>query len=57
VLDAFADPEVLGKVGTDIQDGKCSWLVVQALQVATPDQRAVLQDSYGRNTAECIAVR
>ena len=42
-LDAFGDPEVIGKVGTDIEDNKCSWLVVQALERATPEQRAVIE--------------
>ncbi|KAF2754651.1 farnesyl pyrophosphate synthetase [Pseudovirgaria hyperparasitica] len=47
-LDAFADPEVLGKIGTDIQDNKCSWLVNQALKLASPEQRKLLEDHYGR---------
>ena len=42
-LDAFGDPEVIGKIGTDIEDNKCSWLVVQALERATPAQRAVIE--------------
>lgn len=46
-LDLFGDPSVTGKVGTDIQDNKCSWLVVQCLQRASPEQRRVLQVPRG----------
>ncbi|KAJ4346704.1 Farnesyl pyrophosphate synthetase [Didymosphaeria variabile] len=51
-LDAFADPEVLGKIGTDIQDNKCSWVVNQALKKVTPEQRKVLEENYGRKDAQ-----
>jgi len=54
-LDAFADPEVLGKIGTDIQDNKCSWLINQALKKVTPEQRKILEDNYGRKDGECEA--
>ena len=47
-LDNFADPSVLGKIGTDIQDNKCSWLVNQALKKCNKDQRQVLEENYGR---------
>lgn len=46
-LDNFGDPEFIGKIGTDIQDNKCSWLVNKALEKATPEQRKVLEDNYG----------
>lgn len=46
-LDAFADPEVLGKIGTDIQDNKCSWLINQALRKVNPEQRKLLEENYG----------
>ncbi|KAF2774004.1 ERG20 farnesyl diphosphate synthase [Teratosphaeria nubilosa] len=52
-LDNFADPSVLGKIGTDIQDNKCSWLVNQALKIATSEQREVLEKNYGRKDVEC----
>lgn len=53
-LDCFADPETLGKIGTDIQDNKCSWLICSALKVATPEHRAVIEENYGKDDAECI---
>jgi len=42
-IDCFGDPEITGKVGTDIEDNKCSWLIVQALARANDEQRAVLE--------------
>ncbi|KAF2021421.1 terpenoid synthase [Aaosphaeria arxii CBS 175.79] len=57
-LDAFADPEVLGKIGTDIQDNKCSWLVNQALNKVNPEQRKILEDNYGqKNSAKEAKVK
>jgi farnesyl diphosphate synthase len=54
-LDNFADPETLGKIGTDIQDNKCSWLVNQALKKVTPEQRKLLEQNYGQKNKECEA--
>ncbi|CAG6015369.1 unnamed protein product [Menidia menidia] len=48
-LDCYGDPAVTGKIGTDIQDNKCSWLVVKALEVMTPKQRSELQACYGHS--------
>ena len=53
--DCYGAPEVIGKIGTDIQDKKCSWLVVQALSKATASQRAVLENNYGQNDAQKVA--
>uniref|UniRef100_A0A2K6SJK3 Farnesyl pyrophosphate synthase n=1 Tax=Saimiri boliviensis boliviensis TaxID=39432 RepID=A0A2K6SJK3_SAIBB len=54
-LDLFGDPSVTGKVGTDIQDNKCSWLVVQCRQRSTPEQRQILKENYGQKEAEKVA--
>lgn len=55
-LDNFGDPAHMGKIGTDIMDNKCSWLVNLALEVATPEQRKVLDENYGRKDKENEAV-
>ncbi|ROW02619.1 hypothetical protein VSDG_01628 [Cytospora chrysosperma] len=55
-LDNFGLPEHIGKIGTDIMDNKCSWLVNQALAICTPEQRKILEENYGRKDKECEAV-
>lgn len=47
-LDNFGLPEHIGKIGTDIKDNKCSWLVNQALKIVSPEQRKILEDNYGQ---------
>ena len=54
-MDGFGVPEIIGKIGTDIQDNKCSWLINEALKRATPQQRKILEDNYGRKDASAEA--
>ncbi|XP_071495745.1 farnesyl pyrophosphate synthase-like [Diadema antillarum] len=54
-LDCYGSPEVIGKIGTDIEENKCGWLVVQALQRVTPDQRKILEENYGMDDPEKVA--
>ena len=42
-LDCYGDPAVTGKVGTDIEENKCSWLIVQALQKISTEQMKILK--------------
>ena len=51
-LDFAGTPEQIGKIGTDILDNKCSWVINTALKVANPEQRRVLDENYGRKDAE-----
>ncbi|XP_035743867.1 farnesyl pyrophosphate synthase-like [Vespa mandarinia] len=53
-LDCYGNSTVTGKDSTDIQEGKCSWLIVVALQRATPEQRKILEECYGSKDPEKI---
>ncbi|KAJ3000156.1 Farnesyl pyrophosphate synthetase [Globomyces sp. JEL0801] len=55
-LDCFGSPEVIGKIGTDIEDNKCGWLIVQALSRASEEQRKVLDENYGQKDASKVAL-
>lgn len=54
-LDCYGAPELIGKIGTDIMDNKCSWLINQALDKASPEQRKVLDENYGKKDSEAEA--
>ncbi|KAI4296072.1 hypothetical protein L6164_036061 [Bauhinia variegata] len=54
-LDCFGDPETIGKIGTDIEDFKCSWVVVKALELSNEKQKKVLYENYGKTNPENVA--
>ncbi|KAK9269112.1 hypothetical protein L1049_000881 [Liquidambar formosana] len=54
-LDCFGDPQVIGKIGTDIEDFKCSWLVVKALERSNEEQKKLLYENYGKTDEACVA--
>ena len=54
VFDCFADPAVLGKIGTDIQDCKCSWLATTFLTCASGSQKETFKQHYGKHEEEHV---
>jgi len=51
-LDYAGTPEQIGKVGTDVVDNKCSWCINTALAVASPIQRQILEENYGKKAED-----
>lgn len=46
-LDFYGDPSTTGKVGTDIEEGKCTWLALRCLASATAQQKRIFTESIG----------
>ncbi|KAJ6111501.1 hypothetical protein N7523_007562 [Penicillium sp. IBT 18751x] len=46
-LDVYGDSSITGKIGTDIQENKCSWLSVYAMEHCNNDQKKEFQNCYG----------
>jgi len=55
-LDCYGDPKVIGKIGRDIEENKCSWLIVQALIQCSPEQKRLLEKHYGRDNPADVKV-
>lgn len=53
-LDCYGDYSVMGKIGTDIEESKCSWLIVQALDRVNEEQKLELKQNYGKTSEENV---
>lgn len=57
-LDVYGNPRVTGKIGSDIQENKCSWLSVEAIRRCDEAQMKVLENSYGsKRNSDVLKVR
>ena len=55
-LDCFGDPRITGKIGTDIEAGKCCWMVVTALKHCSKEQSEILRQNYGYDDPAKVAI-
>nr|XP_049701251.1 uncharacterized protein LOC110370582 [Helicoverpa armigera] len=55
-IDCYGDESVTGKAGTDIQEGKCSWLAVTALKRCNDAQRELFTNNYGSDKPEHVDI-
>lgn len=55
-LDCFGDPAHIGKIGTDIEDNKCSWLACTFLATMKDDEEAItaFKANYGQHDADKV---
>ncbi|KAK4885839.1 hypothetical protein RN001_002110 [Aquatica leii] len=52
VWDVYGDFNLYGKLGNDISNGKCTWLIVTAMHHASEHQLKLLQKHYGQENTD-----
>ena len=50
--DAYPGPG--SSMGTDIPEGRVTWLICRALEMASPEQKKILEQNYGKKDKKCI---
>lgn len=55
-LDCFSDVSTTGKPSRYIQEGRCTWPIVVALQKASQPQKKLLQDYYGKSDPASLEI-
>lgn len=53
-LDCFGDYTTLGKIGRDIEDSKCCWVFVTAMEIASDEIKNQLVEKYGADDEETV---
>ena len=53
-LDFYGNPETTGKIGTDIEEGKCTWLALKFLEKASAEQKEIFEKNIGNPKARNI---
>jgi farnesyl diphosphate synthase len=53
-LDCYGDPKVIGKIGTDVEEGKCCWPIITALRLGNEKQIAIIKNNYGLKDSDAV---
>ncbi|VDK43450.1 unnamed protein product [Anisakis simplex] len=54
-LDCFGDVSEMGKVGTDLRDGKCTWITCKVAEMLKdqPQNKRTFEENFGKASNEC----
>ena len=55
-LACYGNADIMEKIGRDIEDGNCSWLVVQALKKVASVERRLLGENYGKHDQKKVQI-
>lgn len=47
--DCFGEPDVMKKPGSDIAEGKCTWLATKCMELGSHEDKEVLEECYGKS--------